>query len=352
MRIILICARVPRVFAHRSLSGSSFIHKRAPWRRALVPLTATLAIVAGGCAGGGEGTGEGASPRGGNASSAQVVATTAVVADIARHVLPSNVAVRTIMGAGSDPHHFEPKPSDARALAGADLVVRSGGDIDQWVTRLPGYDAQRAVDLGAVAGLVGGDPHWWHDPRRAARAVRALALRAAELGIAQRETLEGRAAAFAAALGRLSAAVRGCIDRLPVARRQLVTTHRSLQYFARRFGLVEVGAVIPSLSTEAEPSPRDIQRLAAEMRRRSVPAVFPEHGSSDRLERALVRATGARLGDPLYTDSLAPSGRGASYLGMLASNADAVVRGLSGGRFGCRAALASAAGSLDRARAG
>ncbi|SEH15450.1 metal ABC transporter substrate-binding protein [Thermoleophilum album] len=317
-----------------------FFHRRAFARLSAWPRLPALAVVVVialvGC-GGGE---KQAAERSGRT----VAATTVVAADIARAVLGPAIAVESVMPAGVDPHEFEPRPNDARLLLDSPLVVRSGGSIDAWSERfLAERSAGRVVDLARAVRAVADDPHWWHDPERGARAAFVVARAGAAAGLADRQVLRRRAVAYERRVRRLEQAIRSCLAVVPRNRRLLVTGHRSLSYFARRFGLLEVGSVIPSLSTEAEPSPRDLARLAAQMRRRGIDVVFPERGVSPRIERALARQAGARLGQPLWTDSLAPRGPAASYLGMLASNADAIVRGLSGGRRGCPQALRLAA---------
>ena len=102
-------------------------------------------------------------------------------------------------------------------------------------------------------------------------------------------------------------------------------------------GIHVVGAVIPSQTTQAQPSAGDVARLARVIRREHVRAVFPESSLSPRLAQALARETGARSNYELYGDTLGPKGSaGATYLGMEEANADAMVRGFTGGAHGCR----------------
>jgi ABC-type Zn uptake system ZnuABC Zn-binding protein ZnuA len=130
---------------------------------------------------------------------------------------------------------------------------------------------------------------------------------------------------------------------VPPPKRKIVTTHDALGYFARRYGVEVVGAVIPSLSTQAQASAGDVQRLVEQIRREGVEAVFPESSVNPDIERAIARESGARIGDSLYADSLGPKGSaGETYAGALAADAAALVRGMSGGRVNCDAALAAA----------
>ena len=119
---------------------------------------------------------------------------------------------------------------------------------------------------------------------------------------------------------------------------QLVTDHDAFGYFAHRYGIRVVGAVIPSQTTQGQPSAGDVARLSAVIRREGVEAVFPESSVNPALARAIARQTGA-VGGPhaLRRHARARRARaGATYLGMEQANADAMVRGFTGGAAGCR----------------
>jgi ABC-type Zn uptake system ZnuABC Zn-binding protein ZnuA len=119
-------------------------------------------------------------------------------------------------------------------------------------------------------------------------------------------------------------------------RRKLVTTHDALGYFADRYGIDVIGAVIPSLSTRGQPSAGETARLAETMKRERVRVLFAEEGLDADVEAAIARETGAALGAPLYADTLGPAGSaGASYLSSTAANARALADGFTGRRGAC-----------------
>jgi ABC-type Zn uptake system ZnuABC Zn-binding protein ZnuA len=126
------------------------------------------------------------------------------------------------------------------------------------------------------------------------------------------------------------------MSSVPVTARKLVTDHDAFGYFADRYGIKVVGAVIPSQTTQAQPSARDTARLIALVEREHVEAVFPESSINPRLAQTIARETGASAHYTLYGDTLGPKGSaGATYLSMEAANADAMVSGFSGGRLHC-----------------
>ena len=271
------------------------------------------------------------------------VATTTQVADLVRSVGGERVAVDGILPPNADPHGYEPRPSDAASLSRADVVFRSGGDVDAWLDELidaAGGDAKQVTLIDAVDTLPGdddeADPHWWQDPRNAVRAVGAIRRALVEADPSGRATYDRRAAAYVRRLRRLDRAVRACIDRVPARQRKLVTTHDALAYFAHRYGIRVIGSVIPSLSTQAQPSAKDVDRLVSQIRDEGVEAIFPEAAVSQKLEQAISREAGARVGGKLWTDALGPEGSGAeTYVAATEANAATLAEGMSGGRVTC-----------------
>lgn len=279
----------------------------------------------------------------GGGRSLTLVATTTQAADIVRAVGGSRVEVRAILRPNSDPHEYEPRPSDARALQGAKLVVRSGGELDGWLGGLlssVGGHVPTVTLIDSVSTRRNGsevDPHWWQDPTNGARAAAAVGAALARADPGGAPAYRRDAAGYARRLRSLDRSIAACIAEVPPAKRKLVTSHDALGYYARRYGLRVIGALIPSLSTSAQPSARDVERLVGQIKRERVDAIFPESSLNPKLERAVSRETGARVGKALWADSLGPKGSsGATYVGSLQANTAALVSGLSAGRVSCR----------------
>jgi ABC-type Zn uptake system ZnuABC Zn-binding protein ZnuA/ABC-type Mn2+/Zn2+ transport system permease subunit len=279
----------------------------------------------------------------------EVVATTTQIGDFVREVGGDAVAVDQILQPNTDPHDYEPRPSDVAGAAEATIVFASGDNLDEWIDQVvsdSGSDAE-VVDLGAAVperlpGEASGDeasqydPHWWHDPRNAEAAVREIERQLAAIDPAHRREFEGNADAYLAELRALDAGIARCMDSVPVSRRKLVTDHDAFGYFADRYGIDVVGAVIPSQTTQAQPSAKDLSALAGLIDREGVEAIFPESSLSPKVAEAIASQTGASAEYTLYGDTLGPEDSdGATYLRMEAANADSMVRGFSGGRRGC-----------------
>jgi zinc/manganese transport system substrate-binding protein len=278
-----------------------------------------------------------------------VVATTTQIADLTRAVGGPDVSVHQILQPNTDPHEYEPRPNDIEATANAKVVLENGDGLDKWMTKVVSESGAKAgaVDLGDVtrtqiAGQTTGperspvDPHWWHDPRNAEAAVERIR---AALGAAfpkHKQAFDRRAAAYVKRLVSLDSRIAACFKSVPPAQRKLVTSHDAFNYFAKRYGIQVVGAIIPSQSTQAQPSAGDIARLVKQVKREKVRAIFLESSVNPKLAKAVAAQTGVIGSLELYGDTLGAKGsRGATYLGMEAANADAMMRGFTGGKRGC-----------------
>lgn len=334
-------------------------------RRVPAALLLVAALVAGGCG----------SSRDGDESGdgARVVVSTSVLGDLVRNVGGDAVEVRVLLRRNGDPHGYEPRPNDVIAAADADLLIASGLGLDDWMDEIAeqaGGEGKLLV-LGEQVEIVredgeahahdpvgtadGGDghdhdhgevdPHWWHDPRNAQAAVAAIRDALTRAHPSAAADYARNADAYLRRLRAFDAAVESCMATIPPQRRKLVTDHDAFGYLADRYGLEVVGAVLPSLTTQAQPSAGDLAELARAIERTGVTTVFSQRALNGKLARAIAREAGVRSDDSLYGDALGPDGSpGSTYLGMEAHNADAIVRGLSDGRRGCPDALAIAAG--------
>ena len=328
------------VFAVSALAREA---RRIPRARLAPAALAALAI-------GGVAAGCGSTSTGSSDGKVDVVATTTQIGDWTRVVGGGQANVHQLLQPNTDPHEYEPRPADVEALANAKLVFTNGDGLDEWIANLvdeAGGDPE-VIDLteqlpSQLPGETTGpersdhDPHWWHDPRNATAAVREIAGALERVEPSARASFARRAGAYETKLRTLDGQIQACISRIPEGSRKLVTDHDAFGYFAHRYGLEVVGAVIPSQTTEAQPSARDLSRLADVVRREHVRSIFPEHSLSPKLARAIARETGAAAGLTLYGDTLGPEGSSAdTYLKMEATNARTIALGLSGGRLGCR----------------
>jgi zinc/manganese transport system substrate-binding protein len=291
----------------------------------------------------------GGSSSGGEAGAVKVVATTTQLGDVVRRIGGAGADVTQILKPNTDPHEYEPRPSDVAATAGAQIAFESGNNLDAWANQIveqagghPTTVVLSASNIDRVPGESSGaeasryDPHWWHDPTNVEAAIPVIRHALTKANPDAKALFDRNAAAYLARLRRLDAGIQRCFAQVPRGERKLVTDHDAFNYFARRYAITVIGAVIPSQTTEAQVSAGEVAALIKTIRREHVRAVFPETSINAKLAKAIARASGASADYTLYGDTLGPKGSpGATYLSMERANADAMVRGFTGGAKNC-----------------
>ncbi|GGM02765.1 adhesin B [Deinococcus aerophilus] len=268
------------------------------------------------------------------ASALPVSATTSIIADLVKNVGGTRVAVTTIVPAGTDAHTFQPTTAVIRGLAGSRVLFANGAGLEPWLPQLqksaPGVPV-RALTAGLklTAADGGTDPHAWWDLGLAAGYVKNVQAGLTALDPAGKATYARNTAAYLKQLSAADADARKQFAALPARKRQIVTNHDALNYLANRYGLKVIGAVIPGLSTEREPSARELATLIVAVKKSGARVIFTEDTLDIRLAKTLAQETGIRIAPPLYTDALGPKGSaGETFLKAFRTNVDTMVKAL------------------------
>lgn len=267
----------------------------------------------------------------------RVVASFSLLADMVREVAGPAADVHTLVGPNADAHVFTPRPADAERVAQAELVVVNGLGFEGWLDRLVRASGYRGPVLVATQGLEprrrggGVDPHAWQSLVAAQRYAENLRQALVGLRPAQAADINARAADYQRRLGDLDRSIRQRLAAIAEADRRVVTSHDAFGWFADAYGL-EFSAV-QGWTTASEASAADVAKLIRQLKAQRARALFVENISDPRLLERIAREAGARLGGTLYSDALSEPGTpAATYLGMMAHNADTVLGALQAAR--------------------
>lgn len=315
-----------------------------PARRDLLRAAALLALPMGLWSGAARAQPAGPQPAPG---ARPVLATTAMIGDLARRIGGPRIALEVLMGEGVDPHLYKPTRGDIAKLLRAELVLYNGLLLEGQMTDAFQRVARAGKAVVAVAdalppdallspeGASGHhDPHVWMDPRAWAEVAGVIADSLTRLEPAGAAEFAANLATLRAELAALDAWAESAIASIPARQRVLVTAHDAFNYFSRRYGLEVMG--IQGLSTESEAGLRRLQELVDLLVARNIPAVFVESSVSDRNVRALVEGAAALghrvvIGGSLYSDAMgAPGTYEGTYPGMIDHNVTTMVRALGG----------------------
>ena len=297
-------------------------------------LLALAALAAAGC---------GAAAEGATSGALDVVASTSFLADIAQNVAGDRFQVQSLIPVGTDPHAFEPTPSDLKKVAGADLVIVNGAGLEgTLLTTLQNAVGDTPV-VDASAGLptrtpqpgepqlASGekDPHFWLDPKLVKTYVSNIEQAFSLADPAGAATYKANAAAYDKKLDALDAWIRQQVAQVPQADRKLVTDHASLGYFADRYGFTVVGTVIPSASTGETPTARQLADLTQAIRATGARAIFVDASDNPQLAEQIGNETGVRVVTGLLDHSLtAADGAAPTYIEMMKYDTRQIVEAL------------------------
>lgn len=274
-----------------------------------------------------------------------IVATFSILGDFAKNVGGERVSVTTLVGPNSDTHVYTPTPADAKKITDARLVIVNGLGLEGWLPRLVKSTGGKAVTVVATKGIAprkieagealsqdhdagSADPHAWQSVVNANTYVANIRDALVAADPAGADAYKANAAAYLAKLDALDQDVREAVAKIPPERRSVISTHDAFGYFAQAYGVKFIAP--QGVSTESEPSARDIAAIITQIRKQKIPAVFLENVSDPRLMRRMAAETGANIGGTLYSDSLTDEkGPAPTYIDMVRHNIKALTSALS-----------------------
>ncbi|MGY8636288.1 metal ABC transporter substrate-binding protein [Bradyrhizobium sp. 14AA] len=263
----------------------------------------------------------------------KVVASFSILSDFVRNVGGDRINLTTLVGPDSDVHVYTPAPGDAKRIAEAKLVIVNGLGLEGWLPRLVQSAGSKAQVVTASAGITplklgsAADPHAWQSVPNAGIYVTDIANALAGARPDDAEYFRGQAKAYLEKLEALDREVREGVAKIPPERRKVISTHDAFGYFAAEYGIQFVAPL--GVSTETEPSARDIAAIIGQIKAQKIPAVFLENISDDRLIRRIAAETGAKVGGTLISDGLTgEKGPAPTYIDMVRHNIKALTSAL------------------------
>jgi len=263
-----------------------------------------------------------------------VVASFSILGDFVKNVGGNGVNVTTLVGPNSDSHVYSPSPADAKKVADARLVIVNGLGMEGWLPRLVQSAGRKATIVTATEGIAplkrgsDADPHAWQSVANAKIYVANIRAALSAANPADAAVFKSNAEAYLVKLDALDREVREAIAKIPQARRQVISNHDAFGYFAAAYGIQFIAPV--GVSTESEPSARDIAAIITQIKSAKIPAVFLENISDPRLIRRISAETGASVGGIIYSDSLTDEkGEAPTYIDMVRHNIKALTQALA-----------------------
>ena len=285
----------------------------------------------------------------------KVVATTGVICDITKKIAQSSIDTTCLIKPGEDPHAYQTKPEDRKAIETANLILYAGYEHEPSIIKLIKSSTNSAPKIAVhelavpkplmgehdhqekaqkkphAAGEKVPDPHVWHNPKNGIRMVETIRDELIKLAPTNAQLYTSNAAKLTDDLQKLDTWIKAQIATIPAQKRKLVTTHDALSYYADAYGL-EIAGALQGVTTEEQPTAARIAELSSEIKSAGVPTIFAETTTNPKLMETVAREANVKISDKeLYSDELGGPGTGAdTYEGMLKTNTCAITSGLGG----------------------
>lgn len=272
----------------------------------------------------------------------KVAALHPLMADLARQVGGQRVSVYDLMGDGSNPHRFEPRPEDMEQMRRASLILAAGMGLESYLGRIRDtLGAEKLLEVGATLPALEvcgshqcaghdhqghADPHWWHGIDQMSRATRVLAEALAKQDPDGAAIYQQNAGNYRRQLDKLKRWAKLELAEISPQRRKLITAHHAFGYFADEFDFEVIA--ISGLNAEQETGPQRLAELIRQVREAPIAVIFPEQFTNSKVLRSVADEAGCRLATPLIADG---NGKGSSagFEGMIRHNVTAITKALA-----------------------
>ena len=292
------------------------------------------------------------------AADLKVVASFSIIGDFAQNVGGDRIELTTLVGPNGDAHVYEPKPTDAVAMAGADVVLVNGLQFEGFLQRLVDASATKASIVELTKGVEtlkmeeeghhdeaaeakegeehateeeghhhhgDIDPHAFQSVPNAEIYVKNIADAFCAADSAGCQTYQANAMAYTTKLKALDDEVKAAVASIPADKRTIITSHDAFGYFAHQYGIIFLAP--EGISTESEASAADVAALIRQVRDDNASAIFVENVTNPRLIEQIAAETDLKVGGTLFSDALSDeSGPAPTYIDMMRNNI-ATIRG-------------------------
>lgn len=276
-----------------------------------------------------------------------VLTSTLHIADFTRQVAGERLRVVSLLDSGVDPHLYLPSPQDVEDIAGADLCLDNGLNLENndWLRTsaemvgTPVVTVTKGIKPLMIqeGDTLYVDPHAWLSPKNVSVYISNIVAELSQLMPEYKEEFTLRAALYMHQIRALDVWTREQVHRLRPEKRNLITSHAAWGYFCREYGFnssAQFQTIAPigwstGQGAGAESTPTRMSRVVEFYVQSGGSPLFPESTVDDQYLRVIAKETGGHIGGRLFSDSMAqPHSADGSYIAMMRENVLTITRGL------------------------
>lgn len=256
-----------------------------------------------------------------------IVTSFSILQDLTQNLAGDKAKVFTLVGPDSDAHVYQPKPSDAKLLASADLVIENGLGFEGWLSRLltsSGFTGQKLVATQGLQPLYRAnnparpDPHAWHSFKAINIYIENITQALIKLSPENKSYFLANQKSYLAKLTTLKNQLQAEF-KPPAAEVKVLVPHAAFAYLEEELNIKLLAP--QGISTSSEPSAKQLAELINNLKDNNIQAIFTENLSNPRFMNTLSQASGLKIAGELYSDSLSTTkGPASTYLLFMQHN--------------------------------
>lgn len=282
------------------------------------------------------------------ANPVNVVSSFSILGDVVKNIGGDKVQVVNLVGADQDMHAYHMTSGDVKKIHAAQLVLLNGLGLESsdMVRAVKQSKIPYAMAADGIKALEANhhhhghdhghdhhghdhgdlDPHVWQDPVLMKKYASNVANALIKADANNKAYYQQRLQTYSKELDKLDAYAKAKFSAIPVVQRKVLTGHDAFSYMAQRYQITFLSP--QGVSSEAEPSAKQVAALIRQIREQKIKAVFAENIKDTRMVERIAQETGSKVGGKLYSDALSKTGVASSYLGMYRANVDALSRAM------------------------
>lgn len=274
-----------------------------------------------------------------------IVTTYSIIYDMVKNVGGDHVEVHSLAPIGSDPHNYDPLPTDLVLTTDADVIFYNGLNLEEgnaWFNEMIETAGKSVTDDNVVRVSEGvepmflssdehkneEDPHAWLDVRNGIKYVENIRDALKKIDAENAEDYDANAEKYITELKALHEEIIEMMHAIPEEKRILVTSEGAFKYFSDAYDFR--AAYIWEINSHSEGTPEQLKNIIRIVKDGGVPSLFLESSVDPRSMEMVSRETGVPIHGKIFTDSLGKAGSdGDTYIKMIKWNADMIASGLS-----------------------
>jgi ABC-type Zn uptake system ZnuABC Zn-binding protein ZnuA len=271
----------------------------------------------------------------------KVVATNSIIYDMAKNVAGDNIELHSIVPIGQDPHEYEVKPKDIKALTDADVVLYNGLNLESgngWFEKALKQANKSLKDDDVVAvskkvepiyleGAKGDkdklDPHAWLSLDNGIKYTETIKETLLNKTKNHKDAIEKMGDDYLTQLKKLNDESNNKFKDIPKKERTIVTSEGAFKYFARQYDIKP--GYIWEINTEKQGTPEQMKAAIKFVKDNNVKHLLVETSVDRKIMEGLSEETKKDIYGEIFTDSIGkPGSKGDSYYKMMKYNIETI----------------------------